>query len=72
MHPRGETPPENLNRFFESTLCKRFGRCAPRKGDIFRELLEEIAFRLTDRRYRFDLTPFILKEKEDIIMNEIM
>ena len=40
------------------------------KLDSFRDLLEEHAYRLTDRRHMFDLVPFILKE-EARIKNEI-
>ena len=34
-----------------------------RKLIHFRELLEENAFRLSDRRYMSDLIPFVLKEE---------
>ena len=36
------------------------------KLDIFRDLLEENGFRLSDRLFMFDLIPFILKEDEMI------
>lgn len=41
------------------------------KIELFRDLLEETAFRLTDRRFMMDLIPFILKEEEATIKNEI-
>ena len=34
------------------------------KLDSFRDILQENAYRLTDRRHMFDLVPFILKEEE--------
>ena len=37
----------------------------------FRDLLEENAYRLTDRRHMFDLVPFILKREEEQICEEI-
>ena len=37
----------------------------------FRDLLEENAFRLTDRRHMSDLIPFILEEEQARIKNEI-
>ena len=39
--------------------------------DSFRDLLEENAFRLTDRRNMQDYVPFILKEEETRIHSEI-
>ena len=41
------------------------------KLDSFRDILEENAYRLTDRRHMFDLVPFILKEEEARIKNDI-
>ena len=40
------------------------------KVDLFQELLEETAFRLTGRRFLFNLILFILQE-DGIIKNEI-
>ena len=42
-----------------------------RKIEAFREILEENAFRLTDRRNMHDYVPFILKEEEGRIRREI-
>ena len=39
--------------------------------DSFRDILEENAYRLTDRRHMFDLVPFVLKEEEGRICSEI-
>ena len=39
--------------------------------NVFRELFEETGFQLTDMRYMFDLIPFILKEIETKIKQEI-
>ena len=41
------------------------------KMQYFRNLLEENAYRLTDRHYMSDLTPFILQQEQHCIQNEI-
>ena len=41
------------------------------KVSLFREILEETGYRLTDRRHLFDMIPFILKEEEAVIKNAI-
>ncbi len=41
------------------------------KLECFRELLEENAFRLVDKRYLLDLIPFILKEEQAYVRQEI-
>ena len=41
------------------------------KMESFRDLLEENAFRLTDRHHMHDYVPFILKEEESRIHSEI-
>ena len=41
------------------------------KIESFREILEENAHRLTDRRHMYDYVPFILKQEEDCIRTEI-
>ena len=41
------------------------------KLDVFRELLEENGYRLTDKRNMFDLIPFIYKHESDFISEEI-
>jgi len=41
------------------------------KLDVFRELLEENGYRLTDKLNMFDLIPFIHKRESDLISEEI-
>ena len=41
------------------------------KMQFFRNLLEENAYRLTDRHYMSDLIPFILQQEHRKIQNEI-
>ena len=41
------------------------------KIDLFRDLLVEIVFRLTDRCFMFDFIPFILQEEEATIKRKI-
>ena len=41
------------------------------KIDLFRDLLAETAFHLTDRHFMCDLIPFVLKEEEATIKKEI-
>ena len=71
-HPRSETLPQN-QQVFRVKVVRTFLKAGVplSKIDLFRDLLEETAFRLTDRRFMFDLIPFILKEEEATIKNEI-
>lgn len=57
----------------ESKLQQFFLRAAVpfEKLEYFRELLEENATRLVDKRYLLDLVPFILKEELACIRQEI-
>lgn len=41
------------------------------KIESFREILEENAHRLTDRRHMYDYVPFVLKQEEDSIRTEL-
>ena len=41
------------------------------KIDCFRDILEEHAYRLTDRRRMLDLVPFILKDEQEKLKDEI-
>ena len=71
-HLRGERLPiEQL--VYRVKVVRAFLRAAVplNKLDGFRDLLEENAYRLTDRRYITDLVPFILKEEQHRIQNEI-
>ena len=63
-HPVGETLPLE-QRVYRVKVVKTFLRAAVplNKLTAFRDLLEENAFRLTDRRHMFDLVPFILTQE---------
>lgn len=41
------------------------------KLDLFRDLLEENAYRLSDHRHMADMIPFVLKQEQDKIESEI-
>ena len=41
------------------------------KIECFRELLEESTFRLVDKRYFLDLIPFVLKEEQACLKQEV-
>ena len=41
------------------------------KLDTFRDLFEEGAYRLIDKRHMSDLVPFVLKKEEGHILNKI-
>ena len=71
-HPRGETLPES-QQIFRVKVVKTFllAGVPLSKLDVFRNLLEETGYRLTDRRFMFDLIPFILEEEETNIKREI-
>ena len=72
VHLRGETLPmqQQVYRVKVVTALLRAG-IPLLKLDSFRDILEENAYRLTDRRHMFDLVPFILKEEETRIKNEV-
>ena len=72
VHPRGETLPPN-QLVFRVKVVRTFLKAGVplRKIELFRDLLEETAFCLTDRRFMMDLVPFVLKEEEAAIKNEI-
>lgn len=72
VHLRGETLPvaQQVYRVKVVTALLRAG-IPLSKLDSFRDILEENAYRLSDRRHMFDLVPFILKEEEGRIQNEI-
>lgn len=62
-HPVGETLP--TERVYRVKVVKIFLRAAVplNKLDTFHELLEESAFRLTDRRHVSDFIPFVLSQE---------
>ena len=71
-HLNGETLPikQQVYRVKVVTAFLRAG-IPLSKLDSFRDILEENAYRLTNRRHMFDLVPFILKEEEKRISSEI-
>lgn len=61
---KGESLPENQQVYrVKVVTCFLRAGVPLRKLIHFRELLEENAFRLSDRRYMSDLIPFVLKEE---------
>lgn len=72
VHQKGETLPvsQRVHRVKVATAFLRAG--VPfEKLEYFRELLEENASRLVDNRYLLDLVPFIFKEEQACIRQEI-
>lgn len=71
-HPVGETLPEE-QRVYRVRVLKTFLRAAVplAKLHIFREILEENAFRLSDRRHMTDLVPFVLSQEQADVKREI-
>ena len=69
-HLRGETLPEQVYRVKVVTALIRAG-IPLSKLDSFSDIFEENAYRLSDSRHMFDLVPFILKEEESRMCNEI-
>ena len=72
VHLRGETLPmqQQVYRVKVVTALLRAG-IPLSKLDSFRDILEENAYRLTDRQHMFDLVPFTLKEEEARLKNEV-
>ena len=71
-HMRGETLPRE-HQAYRVKVVRTF-LCAPvslNKLDKFQSLLEESAFRLSDRRFMSDHIPFILKEEQATIKKEL-
>lgn len=72
VHLRGETLPIQQQVYHVKVVTALLRAGIPlSKLDSFRDILEENAYRLTDRRHMFDLVPFILKEEEARIKNDI-
>ena len=71
-HPRGETLPTD-QRVYRVKVVTAFLRAGVplSKLECFRDILEEYAYRLTDRHYMSDLVPFILMEEQAKIKQEI-
>ena len=72
VHQRGESLPLD-QQVYRVKVVRSFLRAAVplSKLDCFRDLLEENAYRLSDRRHMSDLVPFILKEEQCRIRKEI-
>ena len=72
QHLRGETLPID-QQVYRVKVVSCFLRAAVplNKMQHFRNLLEENAYRLTDRHYMSDLIPFILQQEQHCIQNEI-
>ena len=71
-HLRGETLPDSQQVYRVKVVTCFLRAAVPlRKLDCFRELLEEHAYRLSDRRHLSDLIPFIHSEEELKIRGEI-
>ena len=71
-HLRGETLPEQQQVYRIKVVTAFLKAGVPlSKIESFRELLEENAYRLTDRRNMHDYVPFILKHEENRIRQEI-
>jgi len=71
-HPKGESLPDD-QRVYRIRVVRTFlsAGVALNKIPEFRDLLEEHAFRLTDRRRMSDLVPFILAQEKDKLKTEI-
>ena len=71
-HPKGESLPDH-QRVYRVKVVRTFlsAGIALNKIPEFRDLLEEHAFRLTDRRRMSDLVPFILDQEKERLKNEI-
>ncbi len=71
-HQKGDSLPES-QRIYRVKVATTFLKAGIpfEKNRFFRELLEENAFRLVDKRYMFDMIPFILNEEKTRIKAEI-
>lgn len=68
-NPVAETLPEQ-HRLYRIKVMRTF-LLAGSKLSVFKELLEENAYRLSDRQHKSDLIPFILQQEKDQIKQEI-
>ena len=66
-HPKGESLPDD-QRVYRVKVVRTFlaAGVALNKLPEFRDLLEENAFRLTDRRRMSDLVPFIHDQEKEV------
>ena len=71
-HPRGETLPIEHQAYRVKVVRTFLGAAVPlNKLDKFRNLLEESAFSLSDRRHMSDHIPFILAEERAMLKREL-
>jgi len=72
VHLRGETLPQ-AQQVYHVKVLKSFLRAGIPLNKIspLRDLLEEGGFRLCDRRFLYDLIPFVVKEEEMQVKDEI-
>ena len=71
-HLKGESLPENHQVYrLMVVMCFLRAEVPLRKFIHFRELLEENAFRLSDRRYMSDLIPFVLREEQQVKRDQL-
>lgn len=72
VHPKGETLP-NEQRLYRIRVLKSFMRAGVplSKLEHFRDILEENAFRLTERSHMLDLVPLVLEEEKAHLKGEI-
>ena len=69
---KGETLPQDQGIYCVKVVTTFLCSGVPlNKIPVFRELLEEHAFRLTDRRHMSDIVPFIWSQKQAQIKNKI-
>ena len=72
VHPRGETLPQEQQVYRVKVVSAFLKAGIPlNKIGVFRELLEENALRLTDRRNMHDYIPFIHQQEESHVRSEI-
>ena len=72
VHLQGETLPEKQQVYRVKVVTAFLRAGIPlSKLDTFRDLFEESAYHLTDKRHMSDLVPFVLKQEEGRIRNEI-
>ena len=71
-HPKGETLPEQ-HRLYRVQVVRTFLRAGVplAKLCLFKDLLEEHGYRLSDRRHMSDWIPFILQQEKENIKKEM-
>ena len=71
-NPKGSSLPEE-HRLYHLKVVRTFLRAGVplTKLNLFKDLLEEHAYRLTDRRHMSDMIPFILQQEKDQLKQEV-